>query len=153
MITSLLTSALVLISATSNNMAADVVQQATTEVLCTTEYTLQVQTEEAGIKYSKSTNSSNEQKGCKNPDDKGNKKSISKPIEEEEYYNTETKRWESPTDENQPNNISSDELYDWEIEHGHITEAKEQYCPDCDVWAKHGYCPICKKEWTEAWGY
>lgn len=58
-------------------------------------------------------------------------------------YNAELEIWEN--DEEIPTNLSDNDLYDWEIEHGFISEAREQYCPNCSVWAKYGTCPICNE--------
>lgn len=58
-------------------------------------------------------------------------------------YNAELEMWENG--EEIPTDLSDNELYDWQIEHGMISEAREQYCPNCSVWAKYGTCPICNK--------
>lgn len=65
----------------------------------------------------------------------------------EDFYNPNSGMWENG--EEIPTDLSDGDLYDWEIEHGFISEAREQYCETCGVWAKYGTCPICNEN---VWG-
>lgn len=61
-----------------------------------------------------------------------------------DHYNVDCDRWEEDDGSPIPEDIiDMNDRYDWEIENGHITDAREQYCIECHAWAKYHYCPVC----------
>lgn len=64
-----------------------------------------------------------------------------------DHYNADCDRWEEDDGSPIPDDIiDMGDRCDWEIEHGTITDAREQYCIECHAWAKYHYCPICEKK-------
>ena len=68
-----------------------------------------------------------------------------------DHYIKSTGKWYGDGKAYEP--TSGIDEYDWEIEHGMISEAREEVCRYCNAWAKYQYCPVCGEHVWEVGNY